>query len=54
MFLRSNIFWEYRMERIVLELLCIRVYIPNKDILQGYFRLCDWLFQLCLGRWIND
>ena len=29
------------------------VYIPDQDILQGYFRLCDWLSLRCLVPWIK-
>ena len=47
----SSDFWEYWNTLVAMELHC--VYIHNRDILHGCFRLCPWLSFRCLELWIN-
>ena len=53
MFLHSDLIWEYRIRLVAMEIPLYRVYITKWDILQGRFRLCNWMSLRCLGLWIN-
>ena len=49
MFLHLDLIWEYRIRLVTMEIPLYRVYITNWDILQGRFRLCNWMSL----RWIS-